>query len=120
MLYDRYRKPIFILENGLGAKDIINDDGMIHDYYRFEYLNELIKAIQDAENDGVEIMGLTIWAPIDMVSFSTGKMSKRCGMIYVDKMDDGSVTFKRIKKDSFYWYKKVISENGIIERKDNE
>ncbi len=118
MLYDRYEKPIFILENGLGAKDILTEDGRIHDQYRIDYLKNHIQAMQEAENDGVEILGLTIWAPIDMVSFSTGEMSKRYGMIYVDKNDDGSGTYKRYIKDSFYWYKQVIQDNGIIERRE--
>lgn len=112
MLYDRYQKPIFVLENGFGAVDVL-ENGTVHDTYRIEYLKSHIVAMQEAEEDGVEIMGYTVWTPLDLVSFSTGEMKKRYGMIYVDKKDDGSGSGKRYKKDSFYWYKKVISDNGI-------
>lgn len=112
MLYDRYQKPIFVLENGFGAVDVL-ENGTVHDTYRIEYLKSHIVAMQEAEEDGVEIMGYTVWTPLDLVSFSSGEMKKRYGMIYVDKKDDGSGSGKRYKKDSFYWYKKVISDNGI-------
>lgn len=120
MLYDRYQKPIFILENGLGAKDTLEEDGTVHDPYRIKYLQDHIMAMQAAEDDGVEILGLTIWSPIDMVSFSTGEMKKRYGLIYVDKQDDGSGTYRRYRKDSFFWYQQVIKDNGIRERKAYE
>lgn len=112
-LYDRYRKPLFIVENGLGAKDVIAEDGKIHDPYRCEYLKDHVKAMSDAINeDGVELWGYTWWGCIDLVSESTRQMSKRYGFIYVDVDDYGNGTFKRIKKDSFDYYKQVIESNG--------
>lgn len=112
-LYDRYQKPLFIVENGLGAVDTVEADGSVHDEYRIEYLREHIKAMKDAVNiDGVELLGYTPWGCIDLVSASTGEMRKRYGFIYVDKDDDGKGTLKRSKKDSFEWYRKVIASNG--------
>lgn len=112
-VYDRYQKPIFIVENGLGAQDTIGEDGEIHDTYRIDYLRDHIQAMKDAvEEDGVDVMGYTSWGPIDLVSASTGEMKKRYGYIYVDKQDDGSGTMKRSRKQSFYWYQKVIKSNG--------
>lgn len=116
-LYDRYQKPLFIVENGLGAKDELIEDRegnlTVNDDYRIEYLREHIKALKQAvEEDGVELLGYTPWGCIDLVSASTGEMSKRYGFIYVDKKDDGSGTMKRYKKKSYYWYKKVIESNG--------
>lgn len=116
-LYDRYQKPLFIVENGLGAKDVLVDDGhgsyTVNDDYRIEYLREHIKAFKQAvEEDGVELLGYTPWGCIDLVSASTGEMSKRYGFIYVDRSDDGSGSMKRYKKKSFDWYKKVIATNG--------
>ncbi|MEG0452716.1 MAG: 6-phospho-beta-glucosidase [Coprobacillus sp.] len=111
-LYDRYQKPLFIVENGLGAKDeLINDT--VQDDYRIDYMREHIKAMKDAvELDGVDLMGYTSWGCIDLVSASTGEMSKRYGFIYVDRDDQGNGTMKRYKKKSFDWYKKVIETNG--------
>ena len=107
-LYDRYNKPLFIVENGLGAKDII-EDGKIHDTYRIDYMREHIKAMNAVINeDGIPLLGCTFWGIIDLVSASTGEMSKRYGMIYVDKDDKGEGTYNRLKKDSFFWYQKVI------------
>ena len=115
ILYDRYNKPLFIVENGLGANDVVEEDGSIHDEYRIDYMREHIKAMLDAVNkDGIPVMGYTSWGCIDLVSASTGEMKKRYGMIYVNKQNDGSGDLKRIKKDSFYWYKKVIETNGEI------
>jgi 6-phospho-beta-glucosidase len=111
-LYDRYRVPLFIVENGLGAYDTVEEDGSINDDYRINYLREHIKAIGESIEDGVEVMGYTAWGCIDLVSMSTGEMSKRYGLIYVDKQDDGSGTLERKKKKSFYWYQNVISTNG--------
>ena len=112
-IYDRYQKPLFIVENGLGAKDVIEEDGAINDDYRIEYIREHIKAMHDAiEIDGVELLGYTTWGCIDLVSASTGEMSKRYGFIYVDRDDEGNGTLERRKKKSFDWYKKVISSNG--------
>lgn len=112
-LYDRYQKPLFIVENGLGAKDEVDENGYVEDDYRIDYLREHIKAMKAAvEVDGVELWGYTSWGPIDLVSASTGEMSKRYGFIYVDKDDEGKGTLKRSKKKSFDWYKKVIATNG--------
>lgn len=113
VLYERYQKPIFVVENGLGAKDEINEQGEIVDDYRIEYLRQHIQAMKAAvEIDGVEVIGYTSWGCIDLVSATTGEMSKRYGFIYVDRDDYGNGTYKRIKKKSFDWYKKVIASNG--------
>ena len=112
-LYDRYQKPLFIVENGMGALDTVNEDGSIDDDYRIEYLQEHIKALMDAvEKDHVDLMGYTPWGCIDLVSAGTGEMRKRYGFIYVDKHDDGTGTLKRSRKKSFFWYKNVIATNG--------
>jgi 6-phospho-beta-glucosidase len=113
-LYDRYQKPLFIVENGLGAKDVVNEDGTIEDDYRIDYLRKHVIAMKEAVKDGVELMGYTPWGCIDLVSCSTGEMSKRYGFIYVDKDNDGSGTLSRLKKKSFSWYKKVIESNGEV------
>jgi 6-phospho-beta-glucosidase len=113
-LYDRYQKPLFIVENGLGAYDKVEEDGSIHDHYRIDYLREHIQEMKEAVKDGVELMGYTAWGPIDLVSMSTSEMSKRYGFIYVDLDDEGRGTLNRSKKDSFDWYKQVISSNGDI------
>lgn len=111
-LYDRYQKPLFVVENGLGAKDTLVN-GTVEDDYRIDYLRQHIQAMRDAIcEDGVEVMGYTTWGCIDLVSASTGEMSKRYGFIYVDKNDDGSGTLERCKKKSFAWYQKVIASNG--------
>ena len=115
-LYDRYRKPLFIVENGLGARDTVEADGTIHDPYRIEYLRDHVKAMSDAINeDGVELWGYTWWGCIDLVSESTRQMSKRYGFIYVDMDDYGNGTFERVRKDSFYYYQKLIAANGDVE-----
>ncbi len=112
-LYDRYQKPLFIVENGLGAVDEVEEDGSIHDPYRMEYLKAHIEAMKDAVRlDGVDLMGYTTWGCIDLISAGTGEMKKRYGFIYVDKDNSGEGTLKRSKKDSFDWYKKVIRTNG--------
>lgn len=112
-LYDRYRIPLMIVENGLGAKDTLKSDLTIHDDYRIKYLAAHIKAMYDAiYEDGVDLMGYTPWGPIDLLSNSTIQMSKRYGFIYVDLNDDGSGSYNRYKKDSFYWYKDIINSNG--------
>ena len=114
-LYDRYQKPLFIVENGLGAKDTVKDDGTIDDDYRIAYLREHIRTMIEAvTEDGIPLMGYTMWSPVDLVSASTGEMSKRYGFIYVDKDDQGKGTLERKRKKSFYWYKKVIESNGEI------
>ncbi len=112
-IYDRYGLPIIIVENGLGAVDQISKEGAIHDQYRIEYLKAHIKAMKDAiEQDNIDLFGYTMWGCIDLVSASTGEMSKRYGFIYVDSDNKGHGSFKRIKKDSFYWYKNLIKHNG--------
>lgn len=112
-LYERYQKPLFIVENGLGAVDKPNADGYVEDDYRSDYLRAHIKAMKDAiEYDGVDLMGYTSWGPIDLVSAGTGEMKKRYGFIYVDLDDKGEGTMKRMKKKSFDWYHKVIKSNG--------
>ena len=111
-LYDRYQIPLMVVENGLGAMDTMGADGTIHDPYRIDYLRAHIQAMAEAVADGVDLQGYTPWGCIDLVSASTGEMRKRYGMIYVDKHDDGSGDLSRHRKDSFYWYQKVIATNG--------
>ena len=111
-LYDRYRKPLMVVENGMGAKDVVEADGSIHDPYRVEYFRQHISEMGKAIDEGVEMWGYTTWAPIDLISASTNQMSKRYGFIYVDQDDLGNGTLARSRKDSFYWYKKVIASNG--------
>lgn len=112
ILYDRYQIPLMVVENGLGAHDKLEEDGSIHDSYRIDYLREHIREMGEAVKDGVDLMGYTPWGWIDVVSASTGEMAKRYGFVYVDKYDDGTGDLSRKKKDSFYWYKKVIASNG--------
>ncbi|EOI6417715.1 6-phospho-beta-glucosidase [Yersinia enterocolitica] len=112
MMYDRYQNPLFLVENGLGAKDEINPQGEIEDNYRISYLREHIKAMAEAIDDGIPVIGYTSWGCIDLVSASTGEMSKRYGFVYVDRDDLGKGSLARKKKKSFYWYKKVIASNG--------
>jgi 6-phospho-beta-glucosidase len=111
-MYDRYQVPLFIVENGLGAYDKVEEDGSINDDYRIDYLREHIKAMGEAIGDGVELMGYTSWGCIDLISAGTSEMSKRYGFIYVDQDDYGNGTLKRTPKKSFYWYKDVIATNG--------
>ncbi|CAH0537035.1 6-phospho-beta-glucosidase [Vibrio marisflavi] len=113
-LYDRYQKPLFLVENGLGAKDELDENGNINDDYRIDYLRQHIIAMHDAMQDGVPLMGYTPWGCIDLVAASTGEMSKRYGFIYVDRDDLGNGSLKRIPKKSFHWYKKVIESNGSV------
>lgn len=112
-LYDRYQKPLFVVENGLGAVDTPDENGYVADDYRIDYLQQHIEAMKDAvEKDGVDVLGYTPWGCIDIVSASTGEMKKRYGFIYVDRDNDGNGTMKRSKKKSFDWYKQVIASNG--------
>ncbi|PJI06935.1 MULTISPECIES: 6-phospho-beta-glucosidase [Clostridium] len=112
-LQERYNLPLFVVENGMGALDKVEEDGSIHDDYRIDYLAKHIEAMKKAvEEDGVDLMGYTPWGCIDLVSAGTGEMRKRYGFIYVDKNDDGNGPLTRSRKDSFYWYKKVIETNG--------
>lgn len=117
-LWDRYQKPLFVVENGLGAVDTPETDGTIQDDYRIAYLRAHFKEMLEAIEDGVEIIGYTSWGPIDIVSASTGEMKKRYGYIYVDRNNDGSGTLQRSKKKSFDWYKEVIETNGASLEKE--
>jgi len=101
-----------IVENGLGAHDVIADDGQVHDPYRISCLKEHIDALKEAVKDGVDVIGCMPWTAIDLVALSTGTIAKRYGFIYVDMQDDGSGSLKRIPKDSCTWYKNVIASNG--------
>ncbi|WP_042461563.1 glycoside hydrolase family 1 protein [Neobacillus dielmonensis] len=111
-MYDRYQVPLFIVENGLGAYDQVEEDGSINDDYRIDYMRAHIDQMGEAIQDGVEVMGYTSWGCIDLISASTSEMSKRYGFIYVDQDDYGNGTMERRKKKSFEWYKKVIATNG--------
>lgn len=112
-IWDRYQKPLFIVENGLGAVDTPDENGYVVDDYRIDYLREHIKTMGQAINeDGVELWGYTTWGCIDLVSAGTGEMKKRYGFIYVDRDNEGKGTLKRSKKKSFDWYKQVIQSNG--------
>lgn len=112
LMYELFQKPLFIVENGLGAKDIVEADGSINDDYRISYLKKHLLSVNEAISDGVDIMGYTSWGPIDIVSAGTAQMSKRYGFIHVDRDDDGTGTYVRSKKKSFGWYKDVIASNG--------
>lgn len=101
-----------VVENGLGARDTLEQDGSVQDDYRIDYLRRHIQAIKDAVEDGVDLMGYTPWGCIDLVSASTGEMAKRYGFIYVEKYDDGTGDLTRRKKKSFDWFRKVIASNG--------
>ncbi len=112
-MYDRYHIPLMIVENGIGALDVVEEDGSIHDEYRIEYMRDHIKAMKDAiDLDGVVLWGYQPWGHIDLVSAGTGEMRKRYGFIFVDRYDDGTGDFSRKKKDSFYYMQKVYQSNG--------
>ena len=111
-LYERYQKPLFVAENGMGAMDHVEEDGSVHDPYRIDYLRAHIAEMKKAVEEGIPVFGYTMWGCIDIVSSATCEMKKRYGFIYVDQDDYGSGTLKRTPKDSFYWYKKVIASNG--------
>ncbi|MCM3701835.1 6-phospho-beta-glucosidase [Paenibacillus macerans] len=111
-LHDRYQKPLFVVENGLGAHDEVTPEGEVNDDYRIDYLKRHLAELGEAIQDGCEILGYTCWGPIDIVSASSGEMRKRYGYIYVDRDNEGKGTLKRIKKKSFGWYKNVIQSNG--------
>lgn len=114
-LYDRYQKPLFIVENGMGNIDVVEEDGSINDDYRINYLKRHVEEMKKAvEIDHVDLLGYTTWGCIDVVSAGTGEMKKRYGLVHVDMDDKGNGTLKRTRKKSFYWYKKVIESNGEI------
>jgi 6-phospho-beta-glucosidase len=110
--WDRYQVPLYIVENGLGARDVLEPDGSVHDSYRIDYLRRHIEAMREAVADGVDLRGYMTWGCIDLVSEGTGQMSKRYGQVYVDCDDEGHGSFERHRKDSFFWYQKVIATNG--------
>lgn len=116
LFHDRYQKPLFIVENGLGAADqlMTNDKGelTVEDDYRIDYLRAHLLQVAEAIADGVEVWGYLVWGCIDLVSNSTAEMKKRYGLIYVDRQDDGTGTLARYRKKSFHWYRKVIGTNG--------
>jgi 6-phospho-beta-glucosidase len=115
VLYERYQKPLFIVENGFGAYDTVEANGEINDDYRIDYLKAHVEQMAKAVAvDGVDLMGYTPWGCLDCVSFTTGEYRKRYGFIYVDKHDDGTGTMARSRKKSFYWYQQAISSNGEI------
>ena len=111
-LYDRYQIPLFVVENGLGQIDEPDENGIVHDDYRINYLRQHLMALRDALRDGVDIMGYTYWGPIDIVSAGTGEMKKRYGFVYVDRDNEGHGTMERRKKDSFAYYQNVVRTNG--------
>jgi len=114
-LYNRYHKPLWIVENGIGWADVKEDDGSVHDDYRIEYLKQNIRSMKEAvELDGIPLIGYEYWGCIDLISAGTGEMKKRYGFVYVDMDDLGKGTLKRSRKDSFYWYKECINKNGNI------
>ncbi|MGL5435818.1 MAG: glycoside hydrolase family 1 protein [Lachnospiraceae bacterium] len=113
-LQERFNKPLFIVENGLGAPDEMISGQMIEDDYRIEYLSRHLEQVKLALSDGIDLMGYLTWAPIDVISASEGLMAKRYGFIYVDRDDEGNGTFERKVKKSFYWYQKVIQTNGDL------
>lgn len=111
-MWDRWQKPLFIVENGLGAVDKVEADGSIQDDYRIGYINDHLVQVREAIEDGVEVLGYTSWGPIDLVSASKAEMAKRYGFIYVDRDDSGNGTLARTRKKSFNWYREVIASNG--------
>ena len=109
---DRWRKPIYITENGIGYHDRLEEDGHVRDPYRVEYFRAHIEQMREAIRDGVDLRGYYAWGPIDIVSCSSSEMTKRYGFIYVDLDDYGQGSGRRVKKDSFDWYRHVIETNG--------
>ncbi len=114
-IYDRYQKPVFISENGLGYRDVLEEDNRVHDDYRIDYLKKHFAQIKEAQKDGVDILGYIMWGVIDIVSAGSCEMEKRYGVVYVDADNQGNGTYKRIKKDSFLWY-----QNFIRGERDND
>lgn len=112
--YDRWQKPLMIVENGLGAYDSLSEDGHVHDDYRIEYLRRHIEVLNDVINeDGIEVLGYMPWSFIDLIALSTGNIEKRYGFVYVDANNKQEGSYRRIKKDSFDWYKEVINSKGM-------
>ena len=117
-LYERYQKPLFIVENGLGAVDTLIEDGKgsytVNDDYRIDYMRDHLVQVEEAIKDGVPVMGYTSWGCIDIVSASGAELNKRYGFIYVDRDNEGKGTLERYRKKSFYWYQRVIRDNEVI------
>ena len=113
-LYDRYQIPLFVVENGLGQIDTPDAAGIVHDDYRIDYIRRHVAAMKEAIKDGVEVLGYTYWGPFDIVSAGTGEMAKRYGFVYIDRDNEGHGSSERRRKDSFYWYKKLIAANGEV------
>ena len=113
-MYDRYQLPVFIAENGLGAVDKVEADGSIHDPYRIEYLKEHIEQLSIMIDEGLPVFGYCPWSFVDVVSSHQG-FAKRYGLVYVDRTETDPKQCARVKKDSFYWYQKVITNNGLTE-----
>lgn len=111
-IYSRYRLPLLITENGIGAKDTLTTTGEVHDNYRIDYLKDHIEQLELAVQDGVEIIGYCPWSAIDLISTHEG-IEKRYGFIYVNRTEEDLLDLARYKKDSFYWYQKVIENNGL-------
>ena len=114
-LTDRYNKPLFIVENGLGAADELTEENQVHDKYRIDYLSQHINQVLcSLEEDGINLLGYCTWGATDMISASTNQMSKRYGFIYVDLDDFGNGSFRRLKKDSYFWYQKLLGFGNEI------
>ena len=113
-VYNRYKLPMIVTENGMAYSDKVEEDGTIHDAYRIDYLKQHIEQLKLMIDDGIPVMGYCPWSFIDVVSSHQG-FKKRYGLVYVDRTETDPKQCKRIKKDSFYWYKKVIEKNGMIE-----
>ena len=111
-IYDRYHMPILITENGIGAKDELAKDGKIHDHYRIDYLQRHFHQAQLAITDGVDLIGYCPWSFMDLVSTHQG-YGKRYGFVFIDRDEKNIKQLKRIKKDSFYWYRDIIQNNGL-------
>ena len=111
-VYNRYRLPMIVTENGMAYSETLGPDGQIHDPYRIDYIKAHVEQMKEAVKDGVELIGYTMWGFIDLVSCGSMEMSKRYGVIYVDQDDAGHGTLARSRKDSFYWYQKCIATNG--------
>lgn len=110
-VYERYNLPIIITENGLGAYDNVEENDTINDDYRIDYLRKHIEQARLAITDGVGLIGYCPWSAIDLISTHQG-FKKRYGFIYVNRDEFDLKDLRRIRKKSFFWYKKVIETNG--------
>ncbi|WP_342269247.1 glycoside hydrolase family 1 protein [Spiroplasma endosymbiont of Aspidapion aeneum] len=110
-VWDRYHLPIVITECGIGCREKLDKDGKIHDQYRIDFYESYLKELAITINEGVEVFGFNPWSCFDLVSTHEG-MEKRYGFIYVDRGEFDLRTLNRYKKDSFFWYKELIKNNG--------